>query len=257
VCLSLAPLGAWQQPLPLDQVLPRIQQNVAQFVESLPDFVSNEKIISSKLSKGQAVKNSTAESLFVGIQKRSSEGGWHFVETREVITEDGKASKKGAHVQGPFILNGGFGGAVNSTFHADVAQYRNYRLETSEALNGKSMIVIGFSTKKGQDNIRAAYGRSGFIQKDSGKAWVDPDSMQIARLDYTISNTPGRYPIWYVSVEYGPAVIGGKTFWMPKNVRSELRRTTAEEPVARFLAEYSNYRKFDVSSGIVESHNPE
>ena len=253
VCLPPVSL-AWQQPRSLALVLPAVQQNVAEFVASLPDFVCDERVQSSRLTNGAAVKTSAAESHFVGVQRKSPGGGSQYEETREVIRVGDQPAKKGARLKGPFILNGGFSGAVNSTFHADIAQYRSYRLENSEELNGKSMVVIGFSTKQGQTQIRAMCGRGGFIQTDTGKAWIDPASMQIARLDYTISNTPGKYPSWFVSVEYGPVTIGDKTFWMPKNVRSEMRQKSTEDPAMRFLAEYSNYRKFQVSSGIVESH---
>ncbi|HEV2690937.1 MAG TPA: hypothetical protein VGV35_20415 [Bryobacteraceae bacterium] len=249
----LPALRAWQQPVPLDQVLPRIQANVAQFTASLPDFVCNEKITSSKLSGGNVTKQNVNESTFVGVQKRNERGGLQYQETREVTAVDGKKAGKSQKLKGPFLLTGGFSGILSAAFDAHVAPARNYKLEAAEPLNGKTMLVVAFSTKESQADIGANLGRKGFRQQDTGRIWVDPESMQVARLESLIVNTPGDYPLWFTSVDYARVEIGGKAFWMPKFVRSELRKSSSEQPVKRFEAEYTKYRKFDVSSGIVSN----
>jgi len=66
-----------------------------------------------------------------------------------------------------------------------------------------------------------------------------------------VVNGPSKYPFWSTTVEYAQVTIDGKPFWMPKTVRSDLRRKLTQPPERQFSAEYTNYRKFDVSSGIV------
>jgi len=45
--------------------------------------------------------------------------------------------------------------------------------------------------------------------------------------------------------------IAGKPFWMPQSVRTEITPSRLAKRIFRFEAGYSNYRKFDVTSGIV------
>ncbi|HYL76840.1 MAG TPA: hypothetical protein VEU96_21670 [Bryobacteraceae bacterium] len=249
--LFVLPLQAWQQSLTLDQVLKRVQENVVQFEASLPDFVCTESITSSKLSGGIVSKQTVIESTFVGIQKKDKDGRIHYNETRELASVDGKKAGKGQKLKGPFLLRGGFSGLLSTTFDALMAPHRNYRLESAQSLEGKEVLVVGFSTKKGQTGIGANFNGKGFLVDDSGKAWIDPDSMQVLRLERLVLNGPRPFPLWSTWVDYGQVLIGGRLFWMPKFVRSEVRSGNSGQPEGRFTAEYTNYRKFEVSSGIV------
>ena len=249
--LFILPLPAWQQPVTLEEVLKRVQKNVAQFEASLPDFVCSENITSSKLSGETVSKETVIESTFTGVQKKGKDGKMEYVETRELTAVDGKKAKKGQKPKGPFLLGGGFSAVLSTTFNAQMATFRNYRLEPAESLDGKKAIVVAFSSKEGQTGIGAYFNRTTFLVNDSGKAWVDPESMQVVRLERDITNAPNPFPAWLMSVGFGPVSIGGKLFWMPKEVRSEIRRKGSDKPDRRFAAEYTNYRKFDVSSGIV------
>jgi hypothetical protein len=245
------PLQAWQQPVTLDQVLKRVQENVAQFEVSLPDFVCTESITSSKLSGEIVSKETVIESTFVGIQKKDKGGKLEYIETRELTAVDGKKVSKGQKPKGPFLLGGGFSAILSTTFDVAMATYRNYRLEASESLGDKKVLVVAFSSKEGQTGIGAYLNKKTFLVIDSGKAWIDPESMQVVRLERDITNAPNPFPAWLMSVDYAPVSIGGKPVWMPKAVRSEIRRGGSDKADRRFTAEYTNYRKFDVSSGIV------
>jgi hypothetical protein len=250
-------LQAWQQPSSLDQVLPRVQENVTQFEASLPNFVCNERITSSKISDGKVAAETVIESIFVSIQKRDQPGRHlHYVENRELTTVNGKNAAKDQKLpKGPFILRGGFSGTLSTVFDPLMAAHRNYSLGSAEPVDGKTMLVIEFFTKEGQKEIGMDLNGKWFPQKDSGKAWIDPDSMQVARLEYRVANAPSSFSQWSFSVEYASVLIGGQPFWMPKTVRSEISRPPSgkrsDEKARRFVAEYTNYRKFDVSSGVV------
>lgn len=232
----------------------RVQEKVAQFEASLPDFVCYERITSSKLSGEIASKQTVIESTFVGIQKKDKDGRLLYHETRELMSVDGKKAHKGQKPKGPFLLGGGFSAVLSTTFDAQMAPFRNYRLEPAESVEGKKALVVAFYTKEGQTGIGGNLNKETFLVNDSGKAWIDPESMQVVRLERQISNAPDPYPTWVMSVDYGQVSIGGKSFWMPKSVQSEIRRKGSDKPDRRFAAEYTNYRKFEVSSGIVSEN---
>ena len=56
-----------------------------------------------------------------------------------------------------------------------------------------------------------------------------------------------------ISAHYGKANIGNSEFWMPQAVRGEAVLTSARKTdvhTADYLAEYSDCRKFDVSTDL-------
>ncbi len=224
---------------------------MAQFETSLPDFVCNERITSSKISDGKVTSETVIESLFAGVQKKDEHGHMQYTETRDLVTLNGKKAAKGQKPKGPFLLHGGFSAVLSTTFDAQMAPYRTYNLVAAESLEGKTMLVIAFTTRPGQQEIGASFGRGSFLVEDTGKSWIDPECMQVARLERQIVNVPSSYRLWSMSVDYAQVPIGGKPFWMPKAVRSEIRRNASDTQPGRFVAEYTNYRKFEVSSGIV------
>jgi hypothetical protein len=77
--------------------------------------------------------------------------------------------------------------------------------------------------------------------------------MEVVRLERHDLNLPPTVHSLVISMEYAVVTIDGKPFWMPKTMRAENVETLRKsKPPADQLciAEYSNYRKFDVSIGI-------
>jgi hypothetical protein len=239
------------QPPTVDQVLHRIQQNVDQFEASLPDFLCDERIVSSAVASGKVTKHTVIESTFVSTRKPDELKHLQYIETRELIRVDGKSARKGQKPKGPFIQEGGFSAVLGTTFNERVASSRNYALAPPESLDGKPMLVITFATKEGQTQIGATVDGKSFLMTDSGKACIDPDSMQVVRLEKQVTHAPPPYDLWNLSVDYAPVTIAGKPFWMPRSVRTEITPSSFTRAMLRFEAGYSNYRKFDVTSGIV------
>lgn len=246
--LFLLPLVAGDSPN-LEEVLHRLQENVAQFAASLPDFVCNERIVSSKVENGRTTKETVIESVFTGSQKKDQQGHLAHTENREVTTIDGKKASKSNRPKGPFIVGGGFSSLLSAAFGAKAEPYRNYRLAGTETVEGRELLVVAFSTKEGQHEMMALFEKKPFAPQDTGKVWVDPESMKILRLEMRVLNPPRPISQWVVIADYGNVTIDGKPYWMPKTVKSEVSRDKGKGQ-ARFVAEYSNYRKFDVSVGI-------
>jgi hypothetical protein len=75
--------------------------------------------------------------------------------------------------------------------------------------------------------------------------------MQVVRLERSFLNLPRSQPPLTLWIDYARVAVGEKFFWLPKNVRAEqVVRTPKQLEQKLYLAEYTNYRKFDVSVTI-------
>src|SRR6516165_3802660 len=115
----------------LDDVLDAVSRNVKEFQDSLPDFVCNEKVTSTKFDSGTAVKEKVVESLFTGFQRSRAENRavFAFTESREVVAIDGKSVRKGtAFPKLPYHFAGGYSSLLDTTFAPDNLQIHNYSI---------------------------------------------------------------------------------------------------------------------------------
>ncbi len=105
-------------------------------------------------------------------------------------------------------------------------------------------MVIEFATKPDQDELNLEFDGRKCLDKDTGKAWIDLESMHLVRLERRYQNLPAPAGVLAVQVDYAPVVINGKTYWMPKRVRTEQTQRTSKNPVTgQYVAEYSHYQK--------------
>ena len=215
----------------------------------------DERVTSNKTVAGKITRQTITESSFTGVQQKSMEGrhSLEYTESREVKSVNGKPVPKGGKLKGPYILGGGFSSVLSMTFAPKNMAFHNYKVVGAETLAGRTLLAVEFATKNDQKELWAFWGGKAYLQKDTGKAWLDPATMQAGRLDRQFHNLPRSQETLTISVEYAPVTIDGKSFWMPKTVRSEwIVNKTAKIPAIHiFLAEYSNYRKFVARSAIV------
>jgi hypothetical protein len=239
VLLLAAPLSA----VTIEEILARVQANTGQFEKSLPDFVCDEKITSSALQKGRKTE-AVIESHFVGLQERS--GKMFFTERREIVSVNGKPARPGERLKGPFLFAGGYSSLLDNTFSEKNVACHTYGFGGEERLGTRDALVIEFATRKGQKTLYMDANGKGYAENDTGKAWISKDTLQLLRLERQFHNVPKRVAPIVVTVEYGEVRIGDRPFWMPLKVM-------ASEPGYQgdYLAEYTNYRKFEVSAGIV------
>jgi hypothetical protein len=244
LCGSLAA----QQPPKLEQVLPRIQEHVSEFEHGLPDFICDETITSRELWGGKSKHETTIESEFTGRQN-SVENGKPFVESRQIKSVNGRPAAPGQGLTAPFIYNGGFSSVLIEIFARENAPYFNYSLSGAELLEGRTALVIKFETRSGQKRLlyRDLFGQSAYLN-GRGKAWIDPDSMNVVRLELRYLDPPAGEGELEVSVDYAPVMIKDKTFWMPRLVTAGQTIPNAKVPVGgQYIAKYSNYHHFNVS----------
>ena len=253
--LALCSASGAQSTPKLDQVLPRIQQHVKEFEDSLPDFICDEKITSRELMAGTTIHETDIDSTFRGTQNRDKtpDGKYQpFTEWRDIQTIDGRPAPKGQQLTGPFLFGGGFSSILVEIFSAENSRYFNYKVIGTDKVDGQAAVELKFETKKDQQALlhRELFG-SQYVMKGSGKAWIDFASMNVLRLEIQYLDPPMPEGVLSLAVDYAPVVIKEETFWMPKTVTAEQTVPNPKMPVGgQYVAEYSNYQEFKVSVRI-------
>jgi hypothetical protein len=95
-------------------------------------------------------------------------------------------------------------------------------------------------------------------EKSKGRVLIDPQSMQITRLEITTPRhviIPGYAPVVgkrVLTVDYAPIQLNGETIWMPSDITMSAisGSGTFHESVWSFQAAYRNYHKLEVTSHI-------
>ncbi|HZS29365.1 MAG TPA: hypothetical protein VFB76_19225 [Candidatus Angelobacter sp.] len=252
--LALCCAGFSESVPKLKQILPRIQEHVRVFEHSLPDFICDETIISRELMRGRVHQKTVIASAFRGTQHKEEDRA--FTESRKIQTIDGKPAPPDQPLKGPFFFGGGFSSVLDEIFSKENAQYFHYKVKGKQQLEGKTTWVIKMETKKNQKEIlyRDVFGSKTAV-KGSGKAWIDPETMNVMRIEFEYQNPPLEGEL-KVSVDYAPAVINGQTFWMPKTVTAKQAVPNSTMSIAeQYIASYSNYHQFNVSHKIYSPIN--
>lgn len=234
----------------VDQILTQVQDHVREFEFSLPDFTCDETITSSGGMNEKIGPSTVVNSVFRGIQSKD-ENGRPFIESREIKAINGVQVGKGQPLKLSFFFGGGFSSVLDATFGPNNIQYHDYKIVGTEKINGRTSIVVKFATKADQKGLFFEFMGGTFLSKDTGRAWIDQESMQVMRLERRYVNVPSPYGVMDVSVDYAEVVINEKTFWMPKTVKVEETLPDSQKPMSvHYIAEYSNYEKFNVSVQI-------
>src|SRR5215831_8139303 len=115
----------------LDEVLAAVSRNVKVLEDQLPDFVCNEKIVSTQFDKGRVIKQRVVESIFTGFQRAREENRlrFGFTESREVVAIDGKSVRKGTPFPKlPYRFSGGYSSLLVTTFAPDNLESHKYSI---------------------------------------------------------------------------------------------------------------------------------
>jgi hypothetical protein len=233
VLLLLAP----QQNV--DEVVSSVSANVRAFREFIPGIVCTETMKSGEFDKdGKLVRPRTFESNFAPARMNS--GRITFTPTREVVAVDGKALKKDSKPPADLVQSTDYSFVPNIVFGQANAADRDFRLAGTESLSGVNAIVLEFVSKETQTTLRIVDPiRGNYVLKDSGKAWIHPDTKQLLKLEDRYLNDPELAK--EVSITFGEFAIEGTTRWLPKTVRYSV--TAQKKKPVGFIAEYSNCRR--------------
>lgn len=223
----------------VDEVVAGVSTRVREFREFAPNVVCTEIVRSGEFEKdGKMVKVKSVESVF--RPTRITNGRTVFSPTREVVAVDGKALKKDAKVPASAIIQSTDYTFVPSiAFAPDNLDSRIYRLASPETIDGVRGLVVEFVTKEDQKGIRINDPLLGaYLLKDSGKAWIHPDTKRILKLEDRYLNDPDSAR--EVAITFGEFTIDGTAHWLPKSIRYSV--TDKKKKPVGFIAEYSNCR---------------
>ena len=216
----------------------RVSMN--QVWNSLPDFVCNERIVSSTLEKGMTKEKRIMESVFMAQRKTQTRDDgsslYSIVESRELTAIDGKAARKNAKIPSAPLLFDGL--AANILFIADVPSYRG---GSGAYLEGRLTIRIAFITRNSRD----------FFQMEFPAAVSD---VQIDTQSSKTLHVESRFGILHggrgapVSADLQSIEIDGQAYWVPRLVKAEA--AIEKNQTATYIAEYNDCRKFEVTVQI-------
>lgn len=255
----LAPAGSVpaqpRKPPTLDEILQQLETNLNQYDASVPSLFCDEHIV-SQVSPGLRAQNTVTDSTFRLKRVVASGKTTSLDESREVKTVNGQPAKS-QDIAGPSILSGVFEGAL-AVVTLSQRVCMNYTLERTRRNDPAAPYVIRFASVITPKNSRDC-----LLQEDGkGRAFIDPATMQITRLELTTPHhaiipetmyTSAVSGQWLLTVDYAPVSLGGQTFWMPATIDS--RETsgggTFHQIVWLYRATYRNFHKLEVTSHIL------
>jgi hypothetical protein len=96
-------------------------------------------------------------------------------------------------------------------------------------------------------------------EQTTGRAFIDPSSMQIVRLEQQWPrrhNEGSKFPVsWSWYIDYGRVMMDGKAFWLPKTISSKASSLDGGRFKWSFLATYGNYHLMTVTSTVLPAAN--
>lgn len=223
----------------LPDVLAGVSRNVKELQDTLPDFVCNEKVTSTKFRSGKQRDQKVVESLYSVQQWR---------EHREILTIDGKPAKKGAKMPGlPINITGSFNYVIMVTFLPRFLPLYEFALKPKTGDAGR--LIVEFETRKDQKELPWNIDGDILAAHDTGQVWIDATSMQVARLERNLLNITRDFSIWKNTIEQAPFSIGEEQYWLPKSFLVEITERDVRNS-GSFLAEYTNCKKFTTEISI-------
>ena len=215
------------------------------------------------MEPGLPSDNTVTDSVFRLKRTASADHTTALVESREIKSVDGEPATS-QKMDGPTLLSGVFEGAL-AVVSPSQTSCMNYTLQRINRDRATEPYIVRFATVLTPENTADC-----LLQENSkGRAFVDPESMQITHLEL---NTPRHVIVRgdaytsrvagerVLTVDYAPVVLGGETFWMPSTIRSGTTSGagTFHAVVWSYRATYQNYHKLEVTSRILPgSETPE
>jgi hypothetical protein len=259
ILLTAAAVATAQPAQPaasLDSALTRIRRNVEAFQQRLPDFVCREKITSRTEAEndGRVESETIIESDFTGRQERSLIKGIAFSERRQIEKVNGAQWKSKDMPKGVFLLGGGYGSVLISVFGPKAEGIYEFSIPAGDQGGPPGAFVVAFETTNKKQKVKGTDGA--YSAAAEGRAWFDPASFEILRLEQRIRSPKGEGEDLLITVDYRAVPIAESTFWMPARVSATARRTLAGRGQRGvYVAEYTEYRKYGASS-TVEYQDP-
>ncbi len=255
--LGLQPYTFAQQPTPnsslqpeksakptLDEILLQLEKNFFQYHASIPSFFCDEQVLSEMHQSGFLRSLTRADSIF-RLKRSGHDNDIQLAESREIKAINGAPVNGVQTLSGPVIFSGAFSIAT-ALITFDQKACFNYHL-TSQLFDRR--YIIEFATKAPKDRDKRCF----TMEPSTGRAFIDPQTMQIERIECRTPNhpmMPGTLTLWTWSINFSKVILNGKIFWLPQRVTAKSMDYNA--PVEwSFDATYRNYHELTVTSRIV------
>ena len=256
LAFSSALCAQQQETLSLKRILDRLDANLSYYDARVPSLFCDERVVSSQAEPGMRDVNTVADSVFRLKRTPQPDHTVSLVESREIQLVDGKPATSQAHYD-PTMLRGAFEGGLAVVSRSQSA-CMSYSLRRTKRGGPREPYVVRFATVLTPQNSAGCL----LQENSSGRAFVDPVSLQVTHLELTtphhliISGSPFVSPIKGrrdLSVDYAPVLLGGETFWMPSaiSMRNVSGSGTFHVMIWSYRATYRNYHLMEVTSRIL------
>ena len=243
------------KPPTVAEILNRLEANLDHYDAAVPSLFCEEHAV-SRVTPAQRDQDTVTDSIFRLKRTANPDHTTSLIESREIGTVNGKPAAS-QNLDGPAMLSGWFEGG-QAIVSSKQAACINYSLQRVDTKHPGAPYVIRFAT------VLTPQNSSGCLLEENskGRAFIDPASMQITRLEITTPHhtiVPGdafRPPVVgerVLTVEYTPVLLGGEEFWMPSAItmRAMSGAGTFHPMIWSFGASYRNYHKLEVTSRVL------
>jgi hypothetical protein len=250
------------QPLTLDKILHKLQDNLVAYHRDIPSFLCDEHAV-SKMVPGTRRQNTVTDSAFRIKRAMSADGKTTLTESRDIKTVDGHDAQ-GEDITGPAIFYGTFSGGpvIVSLSQTDCMRYR---LRSIHSEKPNDPYIVEFTSKPASERSANCV----LTEDGAGLVVIDPATMQVTHLEFTVPNhtiyeggktangyiIPPIMGVWIASIDYAKVMLEGKTFWMPATIDGKMTGGLGPT-VWSFNARYSNFHKLEVTSRILPADGP-
>jgi len=245
----------------LFEIIHNVQKTIHPLNEYIANFITTEEINIEEYDKNGIVtkkKSIVSEYRVVPNVLPSLQSSDITKDIRDILLiKENDVEKNSTKFIEPVMAKGNPYNDLLLWFSKDTEKCFNYKLTGTEKINARDAYVIQITTKK---NAKDLGGICRFVsERNSGLAFIDRETMNIVmsqgrmgkmRVGLTPFDLLLREPYSFASkYEYGNVEINNKTWWLAVTKQSKTLRRNGH-PVIIYNYNYSNYKRFDVSTNV-------
>jgi len=230
----------------LQDLLQRTGEQMSDYLDRFSDVRCSEKVLQEKFkNNGKDKIDLKEESTYDYLVMLSNSGGELNLSESRLPVHQAKADKKNRSM----LVSNGFA-TLFLVFHPLYANSFEFNTAGEEVANGHRLIKVAFRHIRGTRTpaALALRGRE-YPLELSGTAWIDTDTVVIARISAGIDNTMVDVGLntLQTDVEFVPVPFHDpeKTYWFPSRAIVEVETPRQHW---RNTHEFTNYKRFEVST---------
>ena len=242
--------GSWQaSEAEQERFLEAARQVALEYAKSLPNFLCAQTVVRF-IQEGLGSPRQR-DTLTVEVSYYEQQEDYRLTEVNGVPAGMGYSDARGT------VSRGEFGGRLRTIF--DPASAAEFHLERWMTLRGRRAAVYSFRVERSKANYAITLGMNDDVSQEPvglrGEAVIDRETYGILRLIYMADAIPPGSPVQRtsVTVDYGDAEIGGKSYLLPLKAVVELQRSWR---ASRNEVTFHSYRKYSTDSSISFGEEP-